>query len=332
MKPKERTLTAFQHREPDRVPLFEPWIESKILGGLGGDLYSVRERLGMDCLPLGWNPKRTRAYGNGIDEWGRIFKNGQYCGGLIRDRKDLEKYTPPLSHSADWFPQDRVKRIKEIYGDFALYFAWHDCTLGLSYLRMGMESFFIGLYERPDFTSEVLKNSTQWTISLVEQANLSGVDFIILGDDAADNAGTFLSPVMFREWVMPEYKRITAASDVPILWHSDGCIESLLPIIVDAGFSGVHSLEGKADVDLERVKRNHGKDLVLAGNIDCTVVLCQSNKDVVKRDVERCIRQGAHGGGYLFSSSNSLFEGHNLEAILEAYGHARKIGVYPIQI
>lgn len=72
--------------------------------------------------------------------------------------------------------------------------------------------------------------------------------------------------------------------------------------------------------------------MVLAGNVDTTYVLCQSNLSIVRKDVERAIKQGAPGGGFLFSSSNSLFEGHNIGAILEAYNHAKKVGRYPIEL
>jgi len=328
---RERVLTAFQHKEADRVPLFEAWIESEIVIKLGGDPYTARERLGLDCLPFGAHPANTKAYGHGIDEWGRIFNKGQYGGGVVKNWEDLEKYTPPLSHSEDWFPQDKLNKIKHQYGEeYALYFAWHDCSLGLAYMSMGMENFFRALYDNPDFVKVLINRATTWVVALVEQANVSGVDFIMLGDDAADNNRPMISPKMFRKFILPEYKKIVQAAEVPVIWHSDGNVEPLLPMIIEAGFSGVHSLETKANINLYDIKEKYGEKLVLAGNVDTTYVLCQSNLSIVRKDVVRAIKQGAPGGGFLFSSSNSLFEGHNIEAILEAYNHAKKIGRYPI--
>ncbi|MHA2073863.1 MAG: hypothetical protein ACW97X_04530, partial [Candidatus Hodarchaeales archaeon] len=103
MNSKERVLVALEHQEPDRVPLFEAWIENEIMEQLNGDPYSTRIRLGMDCLPLGSHPSNTNAYKNGIDEWGRIFIDGQYGGGVIQNHRDLEQYTTPLSHAVGWF-------------------------------------------------------------------------------------------------------------------------------------------------------------------------------------------------------------------------------------
>ncbi len=331
MNSKEGVLKAFNHQEPDRVPLFEAWIESEVVTKLGGDPYTARERLGLDCLPLGGHPSNTKAYGHGVDEWGRIFKKGHYKDGLVKNYEDLEKYTAPLSHAQDWFPHKSINKINKKYGEeYALYFGWHDCSLGLTYLSMGIEYFFLSLYEQPELVKKVINRSTEWTIALVEQANEVEVDFIILGDDVADNSRPMISPKMFRQLILPEYKKIVNASEVPILWHSDGNIEPLLPMIIEAGFTGVHSLETKAGIDLATIKERYGDKLILAGNLDTTYILCQSNLDLVRKDVERCISQGARGGGYLFSSSNSLFEGHNINAIKEAYKHANRIGTYPI--
>ncbi|MFX0206801.1 MAG: uroporphyrinogen decarboxylase family protein [Candidatus Hodarchaeota archaeon] len=331
MNSRERVLIAFEYQEPDRVPLFEAWIETEIVNALGGDPYIAREKLGLDCMPLGSHPKNTRAYGDGVDEWGRIFKNGHYHSGLVQSEEALDQYTAPLSHAQDWFPSKGIQEIKQKYSeDFVLYFGWHDCSLGLTYLRMGIENFFRSLYEDPEFVKAVIEKSTDWTIGLVDQANQNEVDFLILGDDVADNSRPFISPGLFRELILPEYKKIVKASDVPIIWHSDGHITPLLPMIIEAGFTGIHSLEPKANIDLADIKSLYGNKLVLAGNLDTTEILCQPDLALVREDVERCIKQGGPGGGYLFSSANSLFEGHNVQAILEAYEHAKKMGKYPI--
>ncbi|MFX0207295.1 MAG: uroporphyrinogen decarboxylase family protein [Candidatus Hodarchaeota archaeon] len=331
MNSRERVLTAFQHKEADRVPLFEAWIESEIEIKLGGNSYMARERLGHDCLPLGGHPVNTKAYGHGIDEWGRIFKKGHYGGGVVKNWEDLEKYTPPTNHAEDWF-SGSINEIKQNYGeDYAFYFAWHDCSLGLAYMSMGMENFFPALYDNPDFVKALISRSTAWVVALIEQASASGVDFIILGDDVADNNRPMISPQMFKKLVLPEYKKIVNAADVPVIWHSDGNVKPLLPMIVEAGFSGVHSLETKANINLSHIKEEYGEKLLLAGNIDTTYVLCQSNLNIVRKDVERAIKQGAPGGGFLLSSSNSLFEGHNIRAICEAYRYAKIIGNYPIR-
>jgi uroporphyrinogen-III decarboxylase len=80
-------------------------------------------------------------------------------------------------------------------------------------------------------------------------------------------------------------------------------------------------------MDLEKVKREFGRDLVLIGNVDVTV-LCDSDFGAVREEVSRCIEQGAAGGGYMISSCNSIFEGMNPASVVEMFRYAGEIGLY----
>lgn len=331
MNSRERVLTTFQFKEPDRVPLFEAWIEDVIMDAIGkGDPYETRERLGLDCMPIAvGHPKSTNAWRTGTDEWGRIFKNHWYLGGVVKTLDDVEKYSPPLEYAEEWFPTEMVKKSRKNYGEtHSLYYAFHDVCLVLSYMSVGMEDFFVAVHRNRELVDALIQRSTDWTIAMIEQANAAEVDFIMIGDDVADSKGPMISLETFRDMVLPRYKEIVAASKVPVIWHSDGHIEPLLPFIIEAGFAGVHALEPDVGVDMGRVKEQYGEKLVLAGNLDVTNVLTQSNLHLVQKDVERCIEQGAPGGGYLFSSSNSLFKGMNIESIIEAYRYTQEIGRY----
>lgn len=330
MNSKERVLTTFQHKEPDRVPLFEGWIEECFVNALGGDPFAARERLGLDCIPIAvGHPVSSNAWRTGTDEWGRCWRNGMYVDGLVKTWRDLETYSPPAECAAAWFPADTMAAVRRQYGEeYALYYAFHDGPLGLSYERMGLEAFFLGLYKDREFVEAVIKQSTEWTIAMIEQVNAAEVDFMMLGDDAGHKTGVMISPALFQELILPRYKDVLAVANVPVLWHSDGFIEPILPLIIEAGFAGVHSLEPTAGVDMGRVKGQYGEQLVLAGNLDCTNVLARQDIPRVHRDVERCMQQGAPGGGYLFSSCNSLFDGLHLESVIKAYRYAQEIGGY----
>ena len=136
-----------------------------------------------------------------------------------------------------------------------------------------------------------------------------------------------ISPEMWREFVLPLHKLIVEEVQAPVLWHSDGDITRLLPLAVEAGFAGVHSLEPDSGVDLGQVKRDFGQELVLVGNVEACV-LCQDDLEAVREEVRRCFRQGAAGGGYMFSTCSSIFKGMNLEAVVEMYRYAGEMGAY----
>ena len=331
MNSRERVLTTFKFKEPDRVPLFEAWIEMEIMEAIGeGSPYKTREVLNLDCIPIAaGHPKSTNAWRTGIDEWGRVFKNGWYLKGMVNNLDDMEKFTAPLEYAKAWFPESIIKSTKKKYSEtHAIYYAFHDACLGLSYMSMGLDKFFIAIHRNKELVEALMERSTEWTIAVINEANASGVDFIMVGDDVAFKSGPMMSPKIFRELVLPYYKKIVKSSKVPLIWHSDGAIELLIPMIIEAGFAGIHSLEPNAKINLASVKKKYGRNLILAGNLDVTNILTQSNFELIHKDVERCIEQGAPGGGYLFSSSNSLFKGMKIESIMEAYRYAKEIGIY----
>ncbi len=331
MNSRDRVVTTFKFKEPDRVPIFEAWIEPEIMKKIGeGDPYKTRERLGVDCLPVAvGHPKNTNAWRTGTDEWGRIFKDGWYVGGAVKTLRDVEKFTPSLEFAKEWYPEKVMKEARKKYADtHALYYASHDACVGLSYMSMGLKEFFIATRKNRELIEALIERSTDWTIEMIRLANEAGVDFYMIGDDVAEISGPMMSPKLFRELVFPSYKKIVAASKAPVILHSDGAIEELIPMIIEAGFKGIHSIEPNAHMNLAEIKERYGKKLVLAGNLDITSVLFQSDLEIVRKDVERCIKQGAPGGGYIFSSCNSLVRGMSIEAILEAYRHAKKNGSY----
>jgi uroporphyrinogen decarboxylase len=174
----------------------------------------------------------------------------------------------------------------------------------------------------------LLRRRTDLFIALAQHAIHLGADCVFIGDDAAFKGNSFISPALFNEFVIPHYREIVQALSVPVLWHSDGFIEALLPLIVDAGIIGVHALEPAAGVDMGRVKKRFGNRLVLIGNVCCSTVLTQMDLSLVRADVDRCMRQAKQGGRYILSSSNSLHAGIEVPVAVEMFRYAAEVGKY----
>jgi uroporphyrinogen decarboxylase len=192
---------------------------------------------------------------------------------------------------------------------------------------MGLEPFLTALSEHPSFVHQVLATRTEWCIAMYTTAQAHGAEILILGDDAGTNRGPMISPTMWREFIYPCHKRIVEALDVPVIWHSDGDVTALLPMAIDAGFTGYHGVDVIAGVNLHKVKQEYGNDLVLIGNVD-TRILFTDNLDVIRDDVTRCVVEGAPDGGYMFASCNSICEGMNPSMVAEMYRYLDTIGSY----
>jgi uroporphyrinogen decarboxylase len=319
---RERVWAALHHDQPDRVPRFEIWIDAFLDELGGGDPVRVYVDQGQDCVMLpSINPPGSNAWRNGVDEFGRVWQNGFYVSGSIDTPADLERYTPPLSYVERLFDTARAATVRAQYPDHCLIYGTHIGPFTAAYMAMGLERFFVRIMDDPAFVHRLLENRTEWCIAQYRKACHLGAEVLVLGDDVAFRDGPMISPRMCQEFIFPYHRRIVEALPVPVIWHSDGDTRPLLPMAIEAGFVGVHGLEPAAGIDLAEVKREYGRDLVLVGNLDVTV-LAGRDLAAVRREVDRCMAQGATGGGYMFASCNSIFEGLDLRAVQEMFRYA----------
>jgi uroporphyrinogen decarboxylase len=328
MKPRERVLAALRHQEPDRVPRFEIWIDALFDDLRQDDLVSAYVNLGQDCVMMPTlNPPESNAWRNGVDEWGRVWHDGMFVDGVVATDADLERYSPPLAYVEQLWDGDPVRGLRRVYPDHCLIYGTHIGPFTAGFMAMGFERFFVRLVDDPAFVHRLLEARTRWCIAMFQKAVDLGAEVLVLGDDAAHADGPMISPRMWREFILPYHKRIIDAFDVPVIWHSDGNVGPLLPMAVEAGFAGLHGLEPAAGMDLARIKREFGHDLVLIGNVDVRV-LCGSDLEAVRAEVDRCVAQGAPGGGYMIASCNSIFEGLNPIAVAEMFRYEGQVGFY----
>lgn len=352
MNSRERVLLTLNHKEPDKVPLFEHSINPHIVQALAEATNESESQfinlkqfgviktsliLDLDLLCVTLEELNEYDYKiNGdrwIDEFGRVWQKdytpgagmGNYCGGLIQEESDIKKYTPLLHHEKRL--PNSIKKIIEKYSDHAFVYRWYG-PLELTYESMGIEKFSLSLYDNRNLVKKLIENRTDWVIEISQHAINLGVDFIFLGDDAGFKTAPLFSPKDYKEIVAPCYKRICDNLKVPVFVHSCGYVEDLIPIMIESGIQGIHPLEPMANMNLKKIKNLFGNSLTLFGNVDCSWILCQENKQFIRDEVDRCLRDGAIGGGYILSSSNSLHAGIPPENALELFSYASKIGYY----
>jgi uroporphyrinogen decarboxylase len=326
MQPRERVLAALQHQVPDRVPRFEIWIDTRFGELEQEDSAGAYVALGQDCAMLPTrNPPESNAWRDGVDEWGRVWKDGMFVDGVVENVADLKRYSPPLGYVETLFDEAEIRGVRQAYPDHCLIFGTHIGPLTAGYMAMGFERFFVRLVEDPAFVHRLLDVRTEWCIRMYQKAVELGAEVVVLGDDAGHSQGPMISPRMWREFILPHHRRIVDAMDVPMIWHSDGNVTSLLPMAIEAGFVGIHGLDPLAGMDLSQTKREFGRDLVLVGNVDVRV-LFENDLEAVRAEVDRCIAQGAPGGGYMLASCNSIWEGMNPAAVAEMFRYEAQVG------
>ena len=322
MTQRERIVATLHHQTTDRIPRCEVWIDG-VWPELGIDSQvEAYVTLGQDCIMLpGRVPATSNAWKTGVDEWGRIWQNGMYVGGVVETEEDLQRYSPELEYVEELFDVGGVNAVKDNYPEHCPIYGTHIGPFTAAYMAMGFERFFTQLFDNPSFVRKVFEHRTEWCIAQYQKALDLGAEVLVLGDDAGHKDQPMVSPRMWRELVLPYHRRIVDALNAPLLWHSDGNIVPLLPMAVDAGFVGIHGLEPSAGIDLQDVKHDFGEALVIVGNLDVSV-LFTSNPDAIRREVDRCLAQGGPGGGYMFATCNSIFTGMSPESVAELFRYA----------
>jgi uroporphyrinogen decarboxylase len=157
-----------------------------------------------------------------------------------------------------------------------------------------------------------------------------GLDGFALCADYCFNTGPFLSPRLFSELVTPYLARLTKAyrdMGYYVIKHTDGNIMPVLDQLVQTKPHALHSLDPQAGIDIAEIKRLHGKELCLIGNVNCGLLDTGTEEQVVE-STRYALHSGMPGGGYIFSTSNCVYTGMQLsryELMLDVW---RKEGYY----
>lgn len=125
------------------------------------------------------------------------------------------------------------------------------------------EDTFCYLLEEPEALTAFYDRLVDWHIELIKIAKeVYHADMILFHDDMGTQINTFFSPDTYRELFLPQYQKITkACHDLGMYCclHSCGCIKTLMPLIIEAGFD---AWEGQDSAnDKKAIIDEYGKDL-----------------------------------------------------------------------
>ena len=173
---------------------------------------------------------------------------------------------------------------------------------------IGIEDCMTMVYEERDFIEELLEISTRYWVKFIKHAVEEGVDFIWPADDVAFKTGLFLPPKIMKEMWLPHLKRIIEPArnaGKPVMFHSDGKIDEIVPWLVDIGIDCIHPMDPYG-VDYRDFKKRFGNTICLAGNIDVEFPLVHGKPEDVEKDVKEHMDVLKLGGGYVACCSHSI--------------------------
>ncbi|MGQ9515417.1 MAG: uroporphyrinogen decarboxylase family protein [Thermoproteota archaeon] len=216
-----------------------------------------------------------------VDPWGikkRIRKSlptiPQFLEFPVKTMKDFETYKIRLD-------PDDPERFERNWPELVQRYKQRDHPLGLNYVGffghprnlMGLTNLSIAYHKEPELVKTILEHWCDFLIEISQKVLEDvQVDFVQIWEDMAYNKGSLISPKIFREFMMPYYKKLTRflrenGIDA-ILVDCDGDANSLIPLFMEGGVNGIYPLEVRCNMDPLALRKKYGKKLILSGGID----------------------------------------------------------------
>jgi len=165
--------------------------------------------------------------------------------------------------------------------------------------HMGTEPLMYAYGDHPHFIHAV----NELLCSLCENALTTALphvplDYVGYHEDMAYRNGSMIAPAMFREFMTPYYRRVTAIAaahniDLHVM-DSDGDIRELIPLWLDCGINVVTPVEAAAGMDVVELRRRFGRDLRMMGGFDKRILA--GPQAGIRREFDRIAPVIAEGG------------------------------------
>lgn len=206
--------------------------------------------------------------------------------------------------------------IRELSGDRFALMLHGDPTPGIP-SGTDMMEFSADMYDNPDKIHEQTKRKMADYMHLADALSRYPelLDGFCLCSDYCFNTSPFFSNEMFDEFIGPYLKDMIAyyhEHGYFAIKHTDGNVMPLLDRLVACKPDAIHSLDPQGGVDLKEVKRLYGDQVCLIGNVHCGKMQTGSKGELIE-DVRRALHDGMPGYGYIFSTSNCVYTGLQLE-------------------
>ena len=138
---------------------------------------------------------------------------------------------------------------------------------------MGTEGLSYMFYDDPTLVHDCLEFLTDFIIRLLAKAVREiKFDFYYVHEDMAGKGGPLMGPGLFREFLLPHYKRfigfLKSNGVEVVLVDTDGDHNVLIPIFLEAGVDGFGPIERAAGMDPVAIRKQYGQRVCMVGGVD----------------------------------------------------------------
>lgn len=242
----------------------------------------------------------------------RIFKDfsnmPQFLKRPVESRTDWELLKERLQPTlAERLPATWPQLVEEYSArDYPLAIGGFPCGFfGMAREFMGFEGLSVALYEDRDLVRDIMDYLADFWVQLYDRF-LSAyndrlhIDCAHIWEDMCFNGGPLISPELFRELMLPCYKKLTGlfrdyGVDI-VLVDTDGDHTKLTDLFLEGGVTGLYPFEVAAGMDVVAVREAYPK-LQMLGGIDKRALA--QGRAAVDAELERRVTPIVRKGGYI---------------------------------
>lgn len=353
MTGKERITALLKHQPTDRIGLFEHfWNDTmttwKAQGHLKEDdeiVFDMRE-----CWPFNLmadldhelevvaETEDTITYYDGNGATLRRHKKHdstpEHVDFRVKDREEWEKIKPLLQEVDPRrinFEAYRAERERAKAGE--QFFVWSGVNVfECIHPLCGHENMLMGMALDPDWVMDMAETYAKLTVELqkILFKKEGYPDGIWYYEDMGYKHKPFMSPQMYQDIIMPYHKYTidyAKSHDLPVIMHSCGFVEPLLPYMIEAGIDCLQAIEIKAGMDLLKLYEEYGDKIAFMGGIDVRA-LYSNDFAQIDEELEKKIPIVKQGHAYMLHSDHSIPATVNYETFQYFIKKGLELGTY----
>ncbi|EHL04824.1 hypothetical protein HMPREF0322_04499 [Desulfitobacterium hafniense DP7] len=269
-----------------------------------------------------WEDADSYYYTN---NWGTRYRmpkhQGLYydlIGGVLQDSEDEEedqKFIWPVPEKFPAADRQQLEDYRRAGLATTISEQFGNGFLQQGPLMWGFENWFAMLLTEPErctlFMDKLLEKKKEYYDHIFEVYD-GLVDVCSEADDFGTQRGTFVSPKLIREMILPYHKKLNdylkAKGAGYMTLHSCGSVEASIPDIIEAGFDCLNPVQISAtNMSPEHLKKTYGKDITFwGGGINTQSTLPNGTPEQVREETKRNIDAFARDGGFVFATVHNV--------------------------
>jgi len=162
---------------------------------------------------------------------------------------------------------------------------------------MGMENWCMAFYDQPELVERILGDRLHFAKDLYARVLATGLlDFVQVWEDMSYKTASMISPQMVRKYMLPLYRELIQGfregGVQVIMVDTDGRVEELLPLFLEAGMDGTHPCERAAGSDPVILRRSFPGSVLMGGMDKRAIAAGKDGVDAELRRLEPVWKQG----------------------------------------